>query len=463
MATILPAGPYEQIDLGGGMKAPLYIIPFDKDGLCTGPQTRKALVQAVKTGGFSDVFLFSHGWNNDWPTATQRYRDFFAAFRKVREQHGGTPEGYRPLLVGVFWPSTALVFGEEKGPDFAGGPVGGGPDDEEVKALTEATDEIARQLDPAVRERFYELATAEALTQAEATELASLLLPFYLGEADPEEGKADLDAEALVAQWRQLPDEAADEEDENEAPRKKPKMVGVIGVPTAGPQAAGGIGSLIGFPRQAVRAFTVYQMKDRAGVVGAKGVAPLLRDLLTGGTEVHLIGHSYGCKVVLSAICGGPPLADGAVASLLLLQPAVNFWCFAKDVDGEGFPGGYRDAFRAVRQPILQTWSKHDVPLHRTFHLAVTRKKDLGEVKAAGPLHPERYGALGGWGPRGCPEAEAKTLPLPKVGETYPDLSAETPQLYALDGGGNDTVMGHGDVTSPHAAWALLQQVRTRP
>lgn len=466
MATVLPAGPHEQIDLGGGQKAPLYIIPFDKDGLCTGPQTRKALVEAVKSGGFSDVFLFSHGWNNDWPTATERYRAFFDAFRKVREDHGGAPAGYKPLLVGVFWPSTALVFGEEKGPDIAGGPIGGGADDEEIEALRTATDEIARQLDPSVRERFYELATAEALDKAEARELAALLLPFYLTEGDPEDGTADLDADALVDQWSQLPDEAADENEEDEEDdevKKKPGMVGVGAGPAAGPQAAGFVDKLVGFPRQAMRAFTVYQMKDRAGVVGARGVAPLLRDLLAGGAEVHLIGHSYGAKVLLSAICGGTPLADGAVASLLLLQPAINFWCFAKDVDGEGFSGGFRDVFRAVRQPILQTWSKWDVPLHRTFHLAVTRKKDLGEVKAAGPLQPERYGALGGWGPRGCPEAEAKTIPMPKVGEPYPDLTAETPQIYALDGGGNRAVTGHGDVTTPHTAWALLQQVRSRP
>lgn len=463
MAPVLPAGPYEQIDLGNGNKAPLYVVPFDKEGICTGPQTRKALVEAAKSGGFTDVFVFSHGWNNDWPAATGRYRDFFATFRQVREAHGGLPAGYKPLLVGVFWPSTALVFGEEKGPQLAGGPIATGPDDSAGSALGESIDEIAGRLEPAARARFYELATAAELTSAEARELAALLLPLYQSGADPEEGDSDLEAADLVALWRQLPDEA--EAEEKEAV-KKPGMVGVGGVAApAGPQAAGFLGTLVGFPRQAVRAFTVWQMKDRAGVVGARGMAPLLRELLAAApAEFHLIGHSYGCKLLLSAICDGPPLADGAVASLLLLEPAINFWCFARDVDGEGFPGGYRDAFRAVRQPILQTYSKHDIPLRRIFHLAVTRRKeDLGEAKVAGLIEPDRYGALGGWGPKGCTAEEYRSLDLPKAGEAYPDLAAELPQIYGLNGGDNDTITGHGDVTTPHTAWALLQQVRVRP
>ena len=464
MAPVLPAGPYEQIDLGGGKKAPLYLVSFDQDGLCTAPQTRQALVEAARSGGFTDVFVFSHGWNNDWPTATRRYRDFFADFRQAREAHGGLPEGYRPLLVGLFWPGTALVFGDEKAPSLAGGPIAAdGPDDAAVRTLVESIGEIARELEPSQRERFYELASAEALGTAEAEELAALLLPLYQEGADPEDGASDLDAAALVELWRQLPDESDDEEEDE--PAAKPRMVGVGGIAVAArPKAAGGvIGTLVGLPRQAVRGFTVWQMKDRAGVVG-RGVSPLLRELLAAGAELHLIGHSYGCKVLLSAICEGPPLAEGAVASLLLLQPAVNFWCFAADVDGQGFPGGYRDALRAVRQPILQTWSQQDVPLRRMFHLAVTRrKKDLGEpLKAAGLIEPDRYGALGGWGARGCGADEYRAISMPRAGETYPDLTAAKPRIYGLNGGDNRLVNGHGDVVTAHTAWALLQQVRLR-
>lgn len=474
MAPLFPVGPYDQIDIGGGRRAPLYIIPFDKHGLCTGPLTRQALLEAARSGGFSDLFLFCHGWNNDWPTATERYRDFFNAFRQVREASGDLPAAYKPLLVGIFWPSTALVFGEGKGPDFAGGPIVSGPDDEAVRTMLEAVEAVAAELAVGDRARFYELVSAEAPSRAEAEELATLMLPLYRDAGEAEEEETDFDAADLVTLWRQLPQDQPtvgqdDEEDDGSFGMAGEVVPGSTGSPAGGPEAAGLLGTLFGLPRQAIRGFTVWHMKDRAGVVGSKGVAPLLRELLAAAPAArsHLIGHSYGCKVLLSAIAGGAaplaadPKAHDAVTSLLLLQPAINFWCFAPDVDGLGFPGGYAQVAPVVRQPILTTFSKHDMPLRRFFHLAVIRKKkDLGEVKIAGPLQPTRYGGLGGWGPRGLSAVRCHTVTLPKNGEAFPSLGAGAPAFYALDGGDNDTVMGHGDVVTPHTAWALLQQVR---
>jgi pimeloyl-ACP methyl ester carboxylesterase len=200
-------------------------------------------------------------------------------------------------------------------------------------------------------------------------------------------------------------------------------------------------------------------MKDRAGRVGSAGVGPLLRDLLGASPSIksHLVGHSYGCKVVLSAIASAPPLAAGAVTSVLLLQPAVNFWCFAGNVAGEGFAGGYHRVAAAVKQPLLSTFSSHDFALRRTFHLVLTRRADLGEVKVAGLIEPDRYGALGGWGPRGCPPPLGQVVPMPAAGAAYPALAPGGPHVIALDG--EHTIGSHGDVVTAHTAWALLQQV----
>ena len=49
--------------------------------------------------------------------------------------------------------------------------------------------------------------------------------------------------------------------------------------------------------------------------------------------------------------------------SLLLLQGAVSPLCFARNVLGDGQPGGYRATFERVDQPILATFSPHDFPL----------------------------------------------------------------------------------------------------
>ena len=62
------------------------------------------------------------------------------------------------------------------------------------------------------------------------------------------------------------------------------------------PQAAAGLGNLD--PRNLLRMGTVWAMKDRAGVVGARGVAALLRLLLRvdrAGPPHRALVRARGC------------------------------------------------------------------------------------------------------------------------------------------------------------------------
>jgi hypothetical protein len=57
-------------------------------------------------------------------------------------------------------------------------------------------------------------------------------------------------------------------------------------------------------PRNILRLLSLYQMKDRAGTVGTNGVADLLRRMLGAtGAGMRVCGHSFGAKVMLSALC----------------------------------------------------------------------------------------------------------------------------------------------------------------
>jgi hypothetical protein len=99
------------LDLGVKVLAPWFMNPFDERGVCTAPQTFASLQSTAKTGGFTDLLLFSHGWNNDWADACDAYRRFIKQFAQLRPSFGVEPgEDYRPLLVGVFWPSISLVL-----------------------------------------------------------------------------------------------------------------------------------------------------------------------------------------------------------------------------------------------------------------------------------------------------------------------------------------------------------------
>jgi hypothetical protein len=63
----------------------------------------------------------------------------------------------------------------------------------------------------------------------------------------------------------------------------------------------------------ALRATTHWHMKSRAGTVGRAGLGPLLGRIHASRPEVtiHLIGHSFGARVVAFALGGLPPGSTG--------------------------------------------------------------------------------------------------------------------------------------------------------
>lgn len=447
----LPPGPYKTLSLEDGTQIPFYVIPFDKEGRCDGPATRADLINTVRNGSFTDIFLFSHGWNNDWSAATGRYESFISGFMKMRHDRGlPVPTPWRPLLVGIFWPSTALVFGEkEKGPGIAAAE----PTDAAVAEERREVQEIAEMLPPEHVERFYELAQRPALSDEEALDLARIALSLAARSSD-EITDGTSSPEDLVRLWKELPESAGAQPAEEPLGEDDFGMVDAA----AGPQAAGALDFLD--PRGIVRLFTVWQMKDRAGAVGFQGVAPLLRDLLAAGpSRLHLIGHSYGGKVVLSATAAAE--LPRPVETMLLLEPAVSHLCFADSVPTLGKPGGYRGVLSRVRKPILSTFSSRDVPLTKVFHLAVRRADDLGEIRIAGAeaaataeaAPPSNFAALGGFGPRHAGETLVDIKdPLDRYA-----LPLDGPRIYGLRG--DRTIGGHGDISNESTWWALYNLV----
>lgn len=440
-------GPWRVVTGPGGGTAPFYMIRFDRRGVCTSPSSLQHLVAAA--AGATDVFVFSHGWNNDWASATRHYQEFIDQFNQQYEQGWHPPtRDYRPVLVGVHWPSTVLVPRDERGPDIAGGDAAGGEGDAAREADL-AVALLTEHLDVERAGRFYELADRPALGADEALELATLLAPALAGPEDELGSGPDIvpDPEDLVRLWASMPD--AD-------PRVPVDRGGFVddgsnpppGDRGPGPQTAGWLDNLN--PRNLIRSATVLLMKDRAGRVGGAGVRAMLHDLLEASTDsrVHLIGHSYGAKVVLSALAHG----DGPsreVESVLLLQPATSAQCFA-DPDGAQPAGGYRPALERSRQPIMSTFSSHDVPLTRLFHLAARRASDRREAVIAAGL--SEFAALGGFGPQGTSSVtvvDARTAP-----QRY-----EMPGTQVLAIRADAVISGHGDVQNAATAWALLCQV----
>ena len=107
-------GPYLQYDISDGVTGDFYLLRYADDGRLLSPQTERTL--KGKLAGISDVFLFSHGWNNTFADAAKRYRDFIHGFMKETAELGiPIRAGYKPLLIGVIWPSTSFLMPWEDG------------------------------------------------------------------------------------------------------------------------------------------------------------------------------------------------------------------------------------------------------------------------------------------------------------------------------------------------------------
>ena len=109
-------------------------------------------------------------------------------------------------------------------------------------------------------------------------------------------------------------------------------------------------------------------MKRRAGQVGERLGRELLAPAFTAlgdrAPRLHLIGHSFGAKLVTSAVLGGL-----RPESLVLLQAAFSAYAFAEAVPGSKRPGFYRRVVteRMVADRIVALRSDHDRALNRLY------------------------------------------------------------------------------------------------
>src|SRR5579863_10172169 len=246
MAGTPIVGPYRTITTEGGQQIPFYIASFDKQGICQDPRTYNELVGVAQDATYTDIFVFSHGWNNDWTTARNSYDSFIDNYIKMRETHALTStRPSHPLMVGIFWPSEALVSPDEADPGFAGA------EDPQVlfakiAQQQQAVQSLANLVPKESLERFYTLTQqAEGLSQADALELAQMLAPLYSGGGGNEIPTGNAPSpEDIVNTWHAVAQKL------NETENTTGKF-GFAHDTSGGPAAAGGLDFLD--PRWIVR------------------------------------------------------------------------------------------------------------------------------------------------------------------------------------------------------------------
>lgn len=433
----------------GGIEVVRFIIKFTATGQCDSIEHSEALLAELTQGRFDHVFVICHGWNNGWERANQLFDDMRDCFYRVHKQLGpvnAEPTPVRHLWVGLIWPSVYVPLPSEVGPKVAGtSPLHG-----------ELLDYLADGLSPVDQTQLKSLAQRSELDEQEALALATILFQF-LGPNHEEvvDDRRARSPEALLAAWYQ------EQDSEQQA---QPNPGGIARFPTrsgtaTGPGAAAGrMKRVLRNVADYARSASVWKMKDRAGVVGSVGVSVLLHQLRAAtSTPIHLLGHSYGCQVILAAVATDEWFATHQFNSILLLQPAVSAVCFGLRPTSMPDPGAFRVCADRVQQPILLTFSANDRELHDWYHLAVTRRRDLLETapKAGAAIVP-LFAALGGYGPQKT-DIAIEPVAIQQPPQAY-DFSSFNQRIIPLNGTG--VIMSHGDVTNDATGWALSYQVQ---
>ncbi len=431
-------------------------VEFTKDGLIHAPTQVEALLGAL--AGVTDLMVAAHGWNNDVAEARQLYADLLGNVDKLLEARQ-LPAAPAPLLrlkdrsfaaAQVLWPSKK--FADE---DLI---PGGG-----AASATRANDAaLSRTLDGLAQDPARLGGVEPSPVRQELVAQAKALVPRLDGDAsarreylfilrsllDPDQASGDDGSDDFFV----VPPEVLFEQMGRDVIAPRPagaggaSAVGAVG-------GAAGLGDLLSGARAAARRLanfaTYYQMKTRAGTVGSTGVAPLLRRVRERQPKVnlHLVGHSFGGRLVTAAAHGLD--ANTPAVTVCLLQAAFSHNGFSEDFEA-GQAGFFRKVVSEKRAsgPIVITHTKNDTAVGVAYPLAsrIARQNASAFGDANDP-----YGGMGRNGAQRTSEAKGHATSLAAVGHDYGFASGRIYNLLA-----DAFVKDHSDVAGVQVAYAIL-------
>jgi pimeloyl-ACP methyl ester carboxylesterase len=429
---------------------PVFEIEFDKSGKLFDAAQLTALMSHLVDEQTTDLILFAHGWNNDMADARKLYTNFFTEFGAFapKAANGKT----RVFAAGaILWPSKKFT-------------------DQELMPSGAAS--MSSQEQAAIRARLKELAKEPVrlgksvpVSAAKQKKIAKAQKLLKTIEIDP---KAQ---EEFVRIVRSLLSEKATHSDDGTKDLfkvKERKLLDSLRQPvnvaapvgsggaaagtfsTFGGTANGGVAdlgdSIVSGIRRFLNMTTYYQMKERAGDVGTNGVAGVIEKARQKSPtlRLHLVGHSFGGRVVTAATdaAGGKNKID----SLTLLQAAFSHNGLATKFDGKS-DGFFRKIVtqKKVRGPILVTCTKNDKAVGIAYPLA---SRLGGQNAAAFGDETDVYGGIGRNGAVKTPEAVKGMLLAAKGAYDFAGGS-----IYNLNA--DAFIADHSDICRPQVAWAF--------
>ena len=428
---------------------PYVAARFDQDGAALNKQ--EVMVPTDTT----DVIVASHGWNNTQEQAEQFYTDLFANFAAVAADQ---LQNKKIAIVGVIWPSKRFtdVVDAAVAEQARGGGAGFGTSstaaDETIKAKLDVIatmfDKKAAKKITAAKNQIGKLESDLAARRKFVDELRSLLDESAAHEEDNSVLFFKLDGSVMLEKLK-MPTPLVSSGGRGEGGAAA--LGAHAKTTTAG--GAAGLGDIFsGIKAGAIRFlnyFAYYEMKKRAGTVGQRGVGPMLDRLADNVQRIHLVGHSFGCRVMTAAAATS---TTDKLQSMSLLQAAFSHNGFSKSMNG--FFRSVVDN-RRIKGPIVITYTSNDRAVGVAYPVA---SRLAGTVASALGDANDKFGGLGRNGAQKMePDEVAGGIDqLLAVGGKYSWRSGRFHNLesskYIINPSGGDA---HMFVTGKEVAWVI--------
>jgi hypothetical protein len=419
-------------------------------------QQAEALVNGLSDA--SDLLVLSHGWNNDMKEARALYDEFIASFASLPQPDSGP--GSKIVVMRVFWPSKK--FTDEELIPGGGAASAIVENDEALRAALDALkhdparlgDEgedplRAANIDEAIA-LIGDLEDSETARREFVLRIRSVLNPDHADDEDASREFFELEPEELFDRFGQ------------EVPLEL--QVGVGGVASVNVGGAAFLGDLLSGitagARRIANFATYFNMKSRAGTVGKTGLAPTLMRVRAKRPDlpIHLVGHSFGGRLVTAAAAALQHEDGAAPVTLTLLQAAFSHNGLAQNFDDKEHDGAFRTVLKDARisGPIAITHTKNDTAVGIAYPLA---SRIAFDKAAALGDKDDPYGGMGRNGAQHTPEVSEDEAELRDVtaGSKY---AFKPGSVYNLNA--DAIIKGHSDIKSVPVAKVVADVITAR-
>ena len=350
--------------------------------------------------GIDDLVIMAHGWKNDKNDATRLYGTLWTNVCT----NFATGKAERIVVAGVLWPAKTfqtdfdeVAMANAHASTTLAAPGGTAVSDlseqafgslladfetflgASAAATTAAARTAAKGLTASACQALVRQGAAAVGIDAKSpdTELARDATPIARAQVEP------TDAQLLLSNLAQPP-----------LLKLAPTVGTVMGLGSAVQGLIAGSHAAVG---RFLNQLTYYEMKKRAGIAGTSLADAVLAKLTPARPiRLHLVGHSFGGRLVTATVNQLAPMHNLELFSVTILQGAYSHNALSSQIK-PGLAGAFPSVVGKPTGPIVITHTHNDLACTIAYALASRLSRDIAQ--GIGDASDE-CGAMGANGPQ---------------------------------------------------------------